>query len=124
MHEFGITSMLVDRIISIARKEGAKKVLQVNIEIGEFSFLNPVQVEFCYSAIIPKTILEGSSLVLTRTKGTVRCNSCGYLGPIKIIEDEELQHMGLISFACPDCSQKTEIVEGKACTIKGLKFSN
>lgn len=33
MHEYGITSMLVERIISIAKKEGAKQVLRVNIEI-------------------------------------------------------------------------------------------
>lgn len=124
MHEYGITSMLVERIISIAKKEGAKQVLRVNIEIGEFSLLNLDQVEFCYSTLIPNTILEGSSIHLTKTKGKVRCNSCGYLGPINVIEDEEMLLYGLLSFACPDCSKMTEIVDGRAFTIRKIKFKN
>ncbi|MCE7734373.1 MAG: hydrogenase maturation nickel metallochaperone HypA [Candidatus Heimdallarchaeota archaeon] len=124
MHEYGITSMLVEKIISIAKKEGAKQVLQVNIEIGEFSFLNLDQVEFCYSTLIPKTILEGSSIHLKKIKGTVQCKSCGYLGPINVIEDEDTLFYGLVSYACPDCSKMTEIVDGRAFTIRKIKFKN
>ena len=116
--------MLVEKIISIAKKEGAKQVLEVTMEIGEFSFLNLDQVEFCYSTLIPNTILEGSSILLSKTKGTVRCKSCGYLGPINVVDDEEMQFLGLASYTCPDCSRMTEIVDGRAFTIKRIKFKN
>ena len=122
MHEYGITSMLVDNIIDTAKKNGAKQVLSVEVEIGEFTFLNLEQVEFCYSTLISDTILEGSEIILRLKKGVVKCNSCDYMGPISIIEDPDLYEMRLLSFICPECNKTTRIIEGQEFIIRNIKM--
>lgn len=123
MHEFGITQMLVENVVKQAEEHNASKVIQVEIEIGEFTFVNFEQIEFCYSTLIPETILKDSKLLLTLKKGTVECESCGYTGPVNTInEDESLHSFGLLSFTCPDCDSYTKIIDGKDFVIKRMKM--
>ncbi len=122
MHEYSITSMLVENIIETAEENGAKQVMSVEVEIGEFTFLNLDQVKFCYSTLIGDTILEGSEIILETKKGVVKCDSCGYTGPILAIDDSELYGLGLLSFSCPECSKITRVIEGREFIIRRIQM--
>ena len=121
MHEYGITSMLVENILEQVTKHNAKRVINVEVEVGEFAFLNLDQIEFCYESLIANSILVGSIIILSEKKGTVKCDECDYLGGVKTI-DEDGMHYGVMSFMCPKCSGYTRIVDGQDFVIKRIKM--
>ena len=46
MHEFSAACSIVEAAVNAAETHGAKRVTAVNVEIGEFTFLIPEQLEF------------------------------------------------------------------------------
>lgn len=121
MHEYSMTSQIVESVIEEAEKREAKKVLDVYLVIGNLTFLNPEQVGFWYRALAKDTVLEKSRLHIERKEGTVKCPSCEYEGGFKY-EDDPIYHVPLPVLSCPRCGGVVKIVEGKECTIKSIKL--
>ena len=121
MHEGTITTQLVQSVLKQATERKAKKVVEVDLEIGQLTFLNPEQVMFWFETLTKDTILEGSKLVIEDREGTVRCSQCGYEGGFKY-EDDSAFHMPMPTLQCPECDAQVEIVGGKDCVIKRVKM--
>lgn len=121
MHEYSITTQIVDSVIEEAKKREAKNVLEVHLVLGDLNFLNPEQVKFWYEALIESTILEKSRLHIERRKGRVRCPSCGYEGGFKY-DNDPVYHVPFPVLSCQNCGGIVEIVAGKECTIKSIKM--
>jgi Zn finger protein HypA/HybF involved in hydrogenase expression len=51
MHEYSITTQIVESVIEEAKKREAKNVLEVHLVLGDLTFLNPQQVNFWYEAL-------------------------------------------------------------------------
>ena len=62
MHEFSAACSIVDAAVQAAETHKVKKVTAVNVEVGEFTFLIPEQLEFNFEIASKKTILEGAML--------------------------------------------------------------
>ena len=75
MHEFSVTSQIVQSVLAEAEKRGAKKVTEVHMTIGKLTFLGLEQVRFAYEAITKGTIMEDSKLVITEQEGMVKCGT-------------------------------------------------
>lgn len=121
VHEGSITSQIVESISKEATNRNAKKVTEVNLTIGELTFLNPEQVKFWYELLTKDTVMEGSKLIIKECKGKVRCIKCGYEGDFKYIDDETF-HVSMPSLRCPKCDNPVEIIEGKDCIIKNIRM--
>jgi hydrogenase nickel incorporation protein HypA/HybF len=121
VHEGTLTTQLVESVLKEAGERKAKKVIEVRLEIGEFTFLNPEQVRFWYEITTKDTIMEGSRLVISEREGTVQCSQCGYEGDFKYVDDPAL-HVSVPSLKCPRCDAPAKIVEGKDCIIKHVKM--
>jgi len=121
VHEFSITSQIVQNVLAEAEKRGAKKVTEVNLVIGKLTFLGLDQVRFAYEVITKGTIAEGSKLVIEEREGFVKCSNCGYEGDFKY-EDDPLYHVPVPTLKCPKCSSTVSITAGKECTIKNIKM--
>jgi len=121
LHEFSVTSQIVESVLAEAEKRKAKKVAEVHLVIGKLTFLGLEQVRFAYEVLSKGTILEGSKLVIEEQEGVVKCNHCGYEGGFKY-EDDPLYHVPLPSLKCPKCDSVVDIVAGKECTIKSIKM--
>ena len=72
MHEFSAACSIVDTAVEAAKKHNATKVTAVNVEIGEFTFLVPEQLEFNFEIAGQNTILEGAKLNNMMIKGRLR----------------------------------------------------
>lgn len=121
MHEFSMTSQIVEKVLEEAEKQKAKKVLEVHLIIGKLTLLGIKQIRFSYSALVKNTLLEGSKLIIERKKGTVKCDRCGYEGPIRFRNDP-VYHLSFPTLACPSCGYSARIVEGRECLIKSIKL--
>ena len=121
MHEFSVTSQIVQSVLTEAEKRGAKKVTEVHLVIGKLTFLGLEQVHFAYEALIKGTIMEASRLIVEEQEGAVKCNHCGHEGDFKY-ENDPLYHVPVPTLKCPQCGNVVSIVAGKECTIKSIKM--
>lgn len=122
MHEFSMTTKIVESVLEEARKHDAKKVLAVHLVIGKLTFLGVEQVRFSYDVLVKGTIMEGSELHIEEKDGIVHCALCGYRGSLEY-EDDPVYHVPTPTLLCPKCGSKVQIAAGKECTIKSVKLA-
>lgn len=120
MHEFSITTQLVDSVLQELKKYDVKKVNEVYIEIGELTFLAHEQVKFAYEILTKDNILKDSKLVIKERKTVCKCSACGYEGSIEY-ENDEAHHFSFPKLCCPKCGSDIEIIKGKDCVVKNIK---
>lgn len=123
MHEFSTASQIVKTVLEEVEKKKAKEVLEVTLVIGKLTFLGLEQLEFCYHALVEKTILEKAKLIIEENDGVVQCDTCGYRGPLSYVDDSTYYLQMMPLFTCPKCNSKIRIVEGKECIIKAIKVA-
>lgn len=117
MHELSMVSAILDTVIHSAEKSNAIEVLEVVIEIGELTMLNPEQVSFLLDVLKEDTIAKNAEFKLIEIPLEIKCHSCGYEGNTK----NEGDHYAAI-FKCPECGEhKVEITDGKECLVKNIK---
>ena len=121
MHEFSMTTQIVNYVLEEAKKHNAKRVDMVHLIIGKLTFLGLEQVKFAYEMLVKNTIMEGSKLHIEEKDGVVRCSNCGYEGDLKY-EDDPVYHVSSPTLNCPKCGDVVNIVGGKECTIKSIKL--
>jgi len=121
MHEFSRTSQIVEAVLSEAQKEHAVKVIEVELEIGDLTFLGIEQVRFAYKILTDKTIAKDSKLKIDKIPGRGACEACGYDGPLSYVDDEQF-HIIVPTFNCPRCGKALSISAGRECVIKRIRI--
>lgn len=122
MHEFSAACSIVDAAVAAAKSHNVKRVTSVNVEIGEFTFLIPEQLEFNFEIASKGTIIEGASLKITTVKGRIKCQDCGYVGETRVDPDLPPQLAIFAPMKCPDCNgSSTIIVGGKEFVITNIE---
>lgn len=92
MHELSIAQNIVDLVLE-KLPESNKKILAVNIKVGEVSGVIPDSLEFCFNIIIKDTKLQGAKLNIERVSATAFCNLCN--------KTFLIEHF---LFTCPSCN--------------------
>lgn len=121
MHEFSRTSQIVEAVLSEAEKQGAAEVVDVEVEIGDLTFLGLEQVRFAYKILTDKTIAKNSKLTIKRVRGRGKCGSCAYDGPLSYLDDPQF-HISVPTFNCPRCGNPLSISAGRECIIKRIRI--
>ena len=121
MHEFSRTSQIVEAVLSEAEKQDAVKIIEVEVDIGDLTFLGIEQVRFAYKILTDKTIARSSKLRINQIPGRGRCDSCGYDGPLSFLDDKQF-HIMVPTFNCPRCGKSLSISEGRECVIKRIRI--
>jgi len=121
MHEFSTAQGIIDTILKVAREHGAKRITEVNLEIGALTMLNPEQLEFSFQALSEGTIANGAKLKISYTPVRIFCRSCRFKGEISAARNEDPLNVIAI-LKCPRCkSADTELNEGVSCNIKQIR---
>lgn len=75
-------------IIEICEKHAeGRRVLSLEVEIGQLSGVVPEAVEFCFEACCSGTQLQGASINITRVPGKGHCRDCGCDTPLTALFD-------------------------------------
>lgn len=121
MHEISIAGAIIDSVLDAAKKNNAKKVEEVFIEVGELTALNPDQLKFIFETITSGTVAEGARYDIRVVKPIISCRKCQYNGPIEFFEKI---HFFLPVIKCPQCKEAdVEIVAGRECCVRKIKIS-
>ena len=76
MHELSVMSNILDIVQEHANKNGAAKVLKVNLKIGDLSDIIPEWAQTYFDMLSKDTIADGAALSIEKVPVTVTCNSC------------------------------------------------
>ncbi|MHA1271609.1 MAG: hydrogenase maturation nickel metallochaperone HypA [Candidatus Helarchaeota archaeon] len=122
MHEFGTAQAIVKTITRVGIQNGAKKITEVYLEIGDLTFLVPEQLKFSFDIAAKGTIAEGANFKITRIKAKIKCQKCGYQGDLNFESTGNLLDMEVSLTDCPKCGKKDlEIIGGRELNIKNIK---
>ena len=122
MHESVISQKAAEIILKRAKDIKAKRVISVDIEIGELTFFSAEQVEFWLKTILNGTIASDIKVNIKSARSKIKCEKCGHSGPIKL-KNDPLHHMVFPVLSCPKCSSSSiKITKGKECLIKKIKL--
>jgi hydrogenase nickel incorporation protein HypA/HybF len=125
LHELSTVVSIIETVTRVAEANNVKKVLEINVEIGQFTFVNPEQLKFLFEIASNDTPLKNSKLNITLVPGKLHCNDCGYSGDAISEEDQRKAHLlPLVGFSakCPICnSNNTEIIGGRELNIKNIR---
>ncbi|MFX0099571.1 MAG: hydrogenase maturation nickel metallochaperone HypA [Candidatus Hodarchaeota archaeon] len=132
MHEFSFASHIAEVIMKSVEKNNVDKVLEVTVEIGEFTMIIPQYLSHCYD-IVKKNFspLEDSEMDIVQVPGKVKCLECGEITEITFKKEEKedtgpsiaLSNPGF--FTCSKCeSTNTRIVGGKEALVKSMKVND
>ena len=79
MHEMSITQGIID---ICEQHAGGRRVIALDVEIGELSGVVPEAIEFCFEACSQGTLLEGARLKIILIPGRGPCLDCGADTPL------------------------------------------
>lgn len=116
-----MTTQIVEAVLNEAKKQEAKEILNVEVEIGDLTFLGLEQVRFSYKILTERTIAKNSRFRIKRIPGRGKCDSCGYEGPLSYLNDPEF-HITVPTFNCPRCEKPLSISAGRECVIRRIRI--
>jgi hydrogenase nickel incorporation protein HypA/HybF len=120
MHEFSISSEIVRSVLDHVKKEKGKKVLSIQLEIGELALLNVEQVTFWIYELFKGSVAEGAKVKVKTIKARIKCESCGYKGGISLDQQDPFQHF--VPYSCLKCgSFQIRVEKGKECILKRIE---
>jgi hydrogenase nickel incorporation protein HypA/HybF len=120
MHEFSISNEIVRNVLDAARKNNGRKVVSVQLEIGELTLVNVEQVTFWIHELFKGSVAEGAKVKVKRIRARVQCKSCGYRGGMNLDQQDPFRHF--IPYSCPQCSSfRMKVEKGRECTLSKIQ---
>lgn len=112
MHELSVTQSILDISLRHASTEGAKRITDIYLVIGQLSSIVDDSVQFYWDIIAKGTIAEGAILHFKRTPAQLTCLDCQY---IYLLEDG--------NFGCPSCQgTSAKILSGDEFYIEAINI--
>jgi len=62
MHEFSMAQQIFSIVMKVAKENNVKKILEINIEVGQLTFLNPDQLKFALKVLSEDTIAQDAKI--------------------------------------------------------------
>jgi hydrogenase nickel incorporation protein HypA/HybF len=120
MHEFSISSEIVKTVLDTAEKSHGKKVLSIQLEIGELTLLNGEHVAFWVEELFKGSVAEGAEVKIKTIKARIHCKTCGYRGGMRSDQEDSFRH--LIPPTCPRCNGiQMRVVKGQECILRRIQ---
>jgi len=112
MHELGIVMEVIDQVEKVAADSGVKKVLKLNMEIGEVSSVVPALFTDCFDWAKKKTTyMQDTQLEIVLLEGISYCQDC-----------DQTYRTTAYAKKCPHCgSLRTYLITGNQVNIKDIQ---
>ena len=102
---------ILDVVVAAAEKKNARKILKVNMVVGELRGIVPLQLTFCFGLLAEDTIANGAELVIETTPIKGECQECK---ETFVVED--------YCYQCPKCgSLNVQTIGGTELRVKDIE---
>lgn len=122
MHEVSVVADMIASIKNELEKYNVLSVKSVTLIVGKLTNLGEEQMEFAFEILTNDSIMEGSKLFIEKEEIAVKCDKCGYSGPVRTIEIDESMHLQMPVLSCPECNGSVVITAGKTCCVKHIEI--
>jgi len=113
MHELAITQSMFDIVLKQAEQARAKKVIGINLVIGEMTGVVAQSVQFYLDFLTKGTLAEGALVNLKMIPPKAQCRNCQQTFELKEFD-----------WACPNCkSNGVEIIAGKELFVESIEVA-
>ncbi|MBN1786694.1 MAG: hydrogenase maturation nickel metallochaperone HypA [Candidatus Methanofastidiosa archaeon] len=121
MHEVTVAQSAVNIALEESKKQSAKRILLIELDIGNLSLISLEQLTFWITELLRGTIGEGTEIKINLKEGKIKCKECGSESPVEL-EDDPYYHFSVPRFDCPKCgSPNTFIFEGREMYVKTIR---
>ena len=76
MHEMAICQSIVDIVTDHARRNEARRIRVVRLDVGALSCVEPAALEFCFAAVARDTVAADAKLEIAVHPGEAWCWDC------------------------------------------------
>ncbi|MGB4673713.1 MAG: hydrogenase maturation nickel metallochaperone HypA [Azovibrio sp.] len=112
MHEMSLAEGILQQVEDTARREGARQVRTVVLEIGALASIEVEALRFCFDAVTRNSLAAGATLEIQTLPGAGWCLPCGATVPITELYDP-----------CPRCgSYQVQATAGTQMRIKEIEI--
>ena len=113
MHEFGLAESTLTLALETAQKQGARRILEVRMQIGALSGVVSEAFEFAFGALAENTIAAGAELVIEHVPVSCFCCKCG-----REFETD------VYAYQCPACGEASDDVRrGRELNLVSMEVS-
>lgn len=114
MHELSVMSYLLETVEAEARQRGARKVLSINLVMGERASVVDDSLLFYFDLLTPGTLADGARLNVRRTEMRFHCERCG--------QDYTPAD---IDFDCPVCGMVGQVTDaGTELLVESIEIES
>jgi hydrogenase nickel incorporation protein HypA/HybF len=111
MHELSITQSMLEIVLQQAEKSGAKKVMKINLTIGEMTGVVSDSVQFYLDILTKDTIAAGAQVFFTLVPAQGKCRQCSHIFTLPEFD-----------WTCPDCQGKIiDVITGKELFVDSIE---
>ncbi|OGV49041.1 MAG: hydrogenase maturation nickel metallochaperone HypA [Lentisphaerae bacterium GWF2_52_8] len=112
MHELSLAESLLLQVEKILRREKAKRVLSVTVQLGPLAGVEQEPFEFAFNALCEDSLAKGASLTIEKMPVKIFCSAC---------QKESGAKLPLIN--CGHCGgSEVKIVGGKEFLFKSMEI--
>ncbi len=112
MHEVSIAEEIKDIVIKNLKKNNAKKVKRIVLQIGKLTSIVPDALLFAFEVISKNTPLENAKVEIETIEIKAKCKSCK-----KVFKLENFEYQ------CPSCKKTDfQIIEGREMVIRTIEM--
>ncbi|MFH0907982.1 MAG: hydrogenase maturation nickel metallochaperone HypA [bacterium] len=113
MHEFGLAESALALALDHAQKKGARKIIEVRMQIGALTGVVEEAFEFAFDALAENTMAAGAELVIEHVPIVCYCCRC-----------ECEFETNAYAYQCPDCGEaSTEVRRGRELNLVSMEVS-
>lgn len=112
MHELGVTESIASICLRHAGANNARRVVKVNIKLGELTGIVDHYVAFYWDMVTKDTVAEGADLNFVRVPVVAYCPGC-----------EEEFGVEEYDLTCPRCGRTdTDLVSGREFLVESIEI--
>jgi len=87
MHEMALAESILNIVEATARRQGAVRVTEVRLEIGELANVEITALQFALDAALRDSLAEGARIECLIIPGQGRCLTCSETVPLATLYD-------------------------------------
>ncbi len=112
MHELSVVESILDISLRHADSNGAKRIVKINLVLGELTGIVDQCVTFYWDMLAKDTIASAAEISFRKVPVVARCTACG-----KEFTPEEHD------LTCPACGEsRAELVSGREFQVESIEI--
>jgi hydrogenase nickel incorporation protein HypA/HybF len=114
MHELSVTESILEIVLRHANQAGAKRVMKIDLVIGQLASIVDDSVQFYWELIAKDTLAENAVLQFRRIPLSMHCLDC-----------QNQFEPGGDQFACPACGgNRLQITTGREFYVESIDIES